>query len=407
MTNPLPSPPSAFSATFGLHPRCRRAVHCVDAMERPLSPRSPRSPRISEKDGAAVPAVFPFGSLPAELLSEVLAQLPLDSRARAACVARAWRKAARLPEANWLQLDLSARATADWTRTRLTQAVVRALLLHAATFRGGGARSLDLSGQAMQSDVNASWLYDLLAEHASFPGGGTIRGVTAPCAFWPASAAAVCHLLPSLDALTVSVSAAGSETGESLIAMLKTPALRCSSFTLSSRVVLCPPPEQLAAALAPHMRWLQKLDLSASGLRDAHIEAIAPLLRGAQALEILDLSENACTAACMAQLVQAVLPAEGSSLHTLDLSGNMVLQPQAGQHTALVALLDALLAQHETALRRGPPSEGRGAPHPLRRLVVQCCAPLEVLAYAKEQALPSTTLDFGFNSHTWRLWGAV
>ena len=108
----------------------------------------------------------------------------------------------------------------------------------------------------------------------------------------------------------------------------------------------------------------------------------------------------------MAQLVHAVLPAEGSALHTLDLSGNMVLQPQAGQHTALAALLDALRAQHESALRRGPPSEGRDAPHPLRRLVVQCCAPLEVLAYAKEQST-STTLDFGFNSHTWRLWGAV
>ena len=376
-------------------------------MELPLSPRSPRSPRVSEKDAAVVPAVFPFGSLPAELLSEVLAQLPLDSRARAACVARTWRFAAKSPDTRWLELDLRAAATADWTLTRLTQSVGRALLLYAATFRAGGARSLDLSGQAMQSDVNARWLYDLLAEHASRPGGSTIRAVTAPCAFWPASAAALCHLLPSLDALTVAVSAAGSETGESLMALLTTPALRCSSFTLSSRLVLCPAPQQLAAALAPHMRWLQKLDLSASGLHDAHIEALAPLLRGAPALEILDLSENACTAACMAQLVHAVLPSEGSALHTLDLSGNTVLQQQGGQHTALATLLDALHAQHECALRRGPATGVRGAPHPLRRLIVQCCAPLEVLAYAKEQALPSTQLDFGFNSHTWRLWGAV
>jgi len=206
-------------------------------------------------------------------------------------------------------------------------------------------------------------------------------------------------LLPSLDALNVAISAAGSETGEALVSMLTTPALRISSFTLSPRLVLCPAPELLAAALAPHVRWLKKLDLSSSGLRDAHIAAIAPLLRGAQALEILDLSENACTAACMAQLVHAVLPREGSALHTLDLSGNTVLQPQ---HNALATLLDALRQQHECATRRGAASV-----HPLRRLIVQCCAPLEVLAYAKEQALPSTQLEYGFNSHTWRLWGAV
>jgi hypothetical protein len=281
--------------------------------------------------------------------------------------------------------------------------VVRALLLHAATFRGGGARSLDLSGQAMQSDVNASWLYDLLAEHASFPGGGTIRAVTAPCAFWPASAAAVCHLLPSLDALTVAVSAAGSETGESLIAMLKTPALRCSSFTLSSRVVLCPPPEQLAAALAPHMRWLQKLDLSASGLRDAHVEALAPLLATAHALQRLDLSENALTADCIAALVAAVLPAEGSSLRVLDLSGNKLHVRRAGgpSRFAFTTVLEALTRQHEHALLAPA-----GPKHPLRRLVVQCCAPLPALEHVKEHAAP-TDVAFGFGSHTWRLWGAV
>ena len=373
-------------------------------MELLLSPRSPRSPRACSKND---PAVFPFGSFPAELLSEVLAQLPLDSRARAACVARPWRAAARTPEARWLRLDLSAAATADWTLTRVTQSAVRALLQHAATLRAGGARSLDLTGQAMQSDVNASWLYDLLAEHASQPAGSTIRAVTAPCAFFPASAAALCHLLPSLDALHVAISAAGSETGESLVAMLTTPALRISSFTLSARLVLCPAPEQLAAALAPHVRWLKKLDLSASGLRDAHIEALAPVLRGARALEILDLSENAVTAACVAQLVHAVLPQEGSVLHTLDLSGNMVLQPHGGQYAALATLLEALRKQHECAERRGAASDGRGAPHPLRRLVVQCCAPLEVLAFAKEQALPSTLVEYGFNSHSWRLWGAV
>ena len=369
----------------------------------PLSPRSPRSPRVSEEESSVA---FPFHHLPPELLAACLACLPLDASARCSCVARAWRSASRAPDTRWLELQLSASATALWIRPlALSRRTVAELLLHAAALSAGaGARSLDLTGHEL--DCDTSWLYDLLLAEASRPGGGALLRVTAPqVVMWPATAAALCGVLPRLQALTVAVAAAGVETGESLVTALATPALRVSSFTLSSRLVLCPPPEQLAAALAPHAAWLTELDLSASGLRDAHVEALAPLLANAHALQRLDLSENMLTADCIAALVAAVLPDEGSALRVLDLSANKLQQRRAGGPTrfAFTTVLEALTRQHEHALLA---PAGRAEKHPLRRLVVQCCAPVAALEHVKEHAAP-TDVAFGFGSHTWRLWGAV
>ena len=351
-------------------------------------------------------AAFPFHHLPPELLAACLAALPLDSAARCSCVSRSWRSAARAPATRWLELDLSASATALWIRPlALSRRTVSQLLLHAAALSAGaGARSLDLTGHKL--DCDSSWLYDLLLAEASRPGGGALRIVTAPdCAMWPATAKDLCEALPRLQTLTVTVDTAGVETGESLMAALATPALRVSSFLLSAHLVLYPPPEQLAAALLPHAAWLTALDLSASGLRDAHVEALAPLLATAHALQHLDLSENALTADCIAALVAAVLPAEGSALRVLDLSGNKLHVRHAGgpSRFAFTTVLEALTRQHEHALLA---PAGRAEKHPLRRLVVQSCAPLAALEHVKEHAAP-TDVAFGFRSHIWRLWGAV
>jgi len=389
-------------------------------MALPLSPRSSKAFE-GASDGSFV---FAFDSLPPELLAACLAQLPLDSRARASCVARAWRAAARAVEtrSRWLDLDLSAAATAEW-RSPLSRRVVAALLHNAAAL--SGARSLDLSGQAaaLDSGVTCSWLYDLLADEAKHSSlascaaatrvaRSSLVAVVAPaCALWPTTAAALCGVLPNLEALTVAVVAAGGETEESLLASMATPSLRASAFTLSARLVLCPPPRSLAAALAPQVRWLKALDLSASGLADGHVHALAPALAGARALERLDLSENALSADCMAALVAALLPREGGVLQTLDLSGNAMLVRRglgSDPYAPCAQLLSALTQQHEHELQCGTSTlhDGVQRLHPLRRLVVQCCAPLRALQAIKDAAR-STEVAFGFGSHAWRLWGAV
>jgi hypothetical protein len=56
--------------------------------------------------------------LPAEALEAVLMRLPADSRARAACVSRAWRAAIACPKM-WHTLDLTRHVRASSARSPL------------------------------------------------------------------------------------------------------------------------------------------------------------------------------------------------------------------------------------------------------------------------------------------------
>ena len=64
-----------------------------------------------------------WAALPGPALEALLLQLPLEERARCACVCRAWRCAASDP-ALWLRLDLSA-AVYPRTAGGLREAVLR------------------------------------------------------------------------------------------------------------------------------------------------------------------------------------------------------------------------------------------------------------------------------------------
>jgi hypothetical protein len=64
--------------------------------------------------------------LPAEALEAVLSRLPADSRARAACVSRAWRAAVACPKM-WHTLDLTRHA-------ELNRSLSAAVILNARTF---------------------------------------------------------------------------------------------------------------------------------------------------------------------------------------------------------------------------------------------------------------------------------
>jgi hypothetical protein len=95
---------------------------------------------------AAEPACAPFPGLPQPLALRVLALLPADSRARAACVARGWRDAVADP-ALWLRLDLSPESGVP------PALVTGALLVGAAARARGQLEALDMAEYHDRYDV--------------------------------------------------------------------------------------------------------------------------------------------------------------------------------------------------------------------------------------------------------------
>ncbi len=352
-------------------------------------------------------APAPLCALPPELFVAVLDALPLDAALRCRAVAKRWRNALRCPS-RLVALDLSADATAAW-RVRLSGAAVAgALACAAAATDGAGATLLDLSGQA---HLDGAFLYTTCAAEADRVGGGALETVTAPEAMLsPAAAADLCALLPRLSALTVSMAALGSESGASLAAALAPAALRCCAFALSPAFPLRMPPAELAAALAPQAPWLTRLDLSASRLTDAHVEHLcAALLRSCTTaddcdvaslpLRELDLSENELTGDAATSLADALLPARGGALRSLNLSGNKL------GVQGLNVLAAALQAQH--AFADAATCQGADMKEPLPRLVMQCVAGVGAERAFAAAVAPRTHAACGYGAHTWRLWGAA
>jgi hypothetical protein len=95
-------------------------------------------PRRSAHGAAVVERESTVLSLPHALLLLIFALLPVDMRARCACVCRAWR-AALSERSLWVRLDLSR-------TSGVTRAVTDALLRGAAARAGGALETLDVSG---------------------------------------------------------------------------------------------------------------------------------------------------------------------------------------------------------------------------------------------------------------------
>jgi hypothetical protein len=358
---------------------------------------------------AASALVVYLGELPCDVIAAVFDGLPLDAAARLRAVAPSWRFALS-GAARWARLDCSAAATRRWAVRASAAAVLGALEAAAAHTSGAGATTLDLTGQP---HLDAAFLHDACAREAARVGGGALEALTAPDAVLPpAVAAAICELLPSLRALTVSLAALGSETGASLAAALRAPALRAHAFALApagaphAPLLASAAHAELAAALAPQARWLTRLDLSAARLRDTHVAALAPaVLAAAAALRWLDVSENELSGASTAPLAAALLPSRGGALTHLDVSGNHL------GVEGLAALQAALLAQHAHAQAEGKSdsNDSDGECAPLRRLVMQACAPPPAgRAFAAAvEARGATQVAMDWGAHAWRLWGAA
>jgi hypothetical protein len=94
---------------------------------------------MAAQSSAAPGAETTFASLPHAIVLRVFEELPLDERARLACVCRGWR--ATLDDISaWSRLDLSPKSGV--ARERVTDAFLRA----AAAKARGGLTALDVSG---------------------------------------------------------------------------------------------------------------------------------------------------------------------------------------------------------------------------------------------------------------------
>jgi hypothetical protein len=109
----------------------RRSARVADA-ERARA-NAPEPAELAELKAAAL------APLPPPLSRRVFAALPVDSRARACCISRAWRAALAEP-ALWTRLDLSPAAGVT---ARVTGALLRAA---AARAQPRGLEALDVSG---------------------------------------------------------------------------------------------------------------------------------------------------------------------------------------------------------------------------------------------------------------------
>ena len=115
--------------------------------------------RRSARVAAAVEsATSALGPLPLSLAHRIFLSLPVDSRARAACVSRAWRAALADP-ALWARLDLSS--ASGIAEERVTEQVLRG----AAAKALGRLSEIDLSGESGRQ-ISAQVLLEVAAHNA-------------------------------------------------------------------------------------------------------------------------------------------------------------------------------------------------------------------------------------------------
>jgi hypothetical protein len=147
-----------------------------------------RGSAATTASGGAAAAV---GSLPDDVLLRIFALLPVDVRARCACVRRGWRATLDSPSA-WTRLDLSA------TTGGTACTVGDAALLAAAAKARGGLQALDVTGCA---SLSRHALRAVFAANAASLRTARVRGAWADKAACM-DAEDVAELLASAHALT-------------------------------------------------------------------------------------------------------------------------------------------------------------------------------------------------------------
>jgi hypothetical protein len=236
--------------------------------------------------------------LPHAVVLLIFAQLPVDLRARCACVCRGWR--ATLSERSlWTRLDLSR-------MSGVTAALTGALLRGAAARAGGGLQVLDVCGNFEDS-------FDALLEVATANAGalcemrvtdGT-RDLTAVHHWERGGAEALLRAAPQLRVLDADVECDSLEDAcralraEGLLAPLRVRRLRVHHQDAAEADVLA-----LAADVAAHA-WLQQLSLNVPLPTHAALDAVvdAALMRRLTALQFADCRLTPASAPALARLL--------------------------------------------------------------------------------------------------------
>jgi hypothetical protein len=234
----------------------------------------------AEEDGPSA-----LSPLPSAVVLLIFAQLPVDLRARCACVRRGWR-AALSERSLWTRLDVSR-------TSGVTTAVTDALLRGAAARAGGLLLTADVSGSRAVSreallalaTANADMLHELRACHGACDVDFAARNLLSL-----GDAEALLHAAPQLRVLNVDVRCDGVAEArralcaeEGLLAPLRTHGLHVSVHGATEADMLA-----LAADAASHA-WLQELCLFDAVPTPAALHAVveAALTRRLTALHFL------------------------------------------------------------------------------------------------------------------------
>jgi hypothetical protein len=257
---------------------------------------STRVATVVEHEGSALAA-----SLPHAVLQLIFAQLPVDLRARCACVCRGWR-AAVSERTLWTALDVSR-------TSGVSVAVTDAVLCGAAARAGGELKSLDVSGSVAISleellavaTANAATLQQLHVRNSPCyrPGFGVNRMLRLDDAEALLQAAPQLRLLDA-DVCCASVADARCAlSGEGLLAPLRAHGLRVTTFGAAEDDVLT-----LAADVASHA-WLQELRVHIRPLPAAAVEAFvdAALARRLTGVSFCNCRLTAASTPALARLL--------------------------------------------------------------------------------------------------------
>jgi hypothetical protein len=285
-------------------------------------------PRRSAHGAAVVERESTVLSLPHALVLLILTLLPVDVRARCACVCRAWR-AALSERSLWVRLDMSR-------TSGVTRAVTDALLRGAAARAGGALETLDVSGCLA---VSAEALLAVATANAT-----TLRELrmrTCNCLYAAAanrlsliSAEALLRAAPQLRLLDADVRCNGvadardTLRAEGLMSPLRVHGLRVDAIRAATDADFL----DLCAFVASHAS-LQQLCLSGALRTPAALDSIvdAALERRLTALYFVDCCLSPASAPALARLLG------GSAVEELHV--------YEGGRTQVVPLLDAPAAE--------------------------------------------------------------
>jgi hypothetical protein len=282
--------------------------------------------------------------LPHAVVLSIFAQLPVDLRARCACVCRGWR-AALWERALWTRLDVSR-------TSGVTVAVTDALLRGAAARAGGLLSTLDVSGsRAVSSEAllavataNAGTLRELRVCH------GTCDSVdvTADNLLSVGAAEALLRAAPRLRVLDADVSCESvAEARHALRAEGLLAPLRAHGLRVDANFAADLPALELADAVASHA-WLQEVCLFDVLLMPGVLNTVAAaaLARRYSALWFVGCGFTAACAPALARLLGS-----GSAARDVHVGGYGGVLLDAPGATLLAGALRANAAL--TSLHRG------------------------------------------------------